>query len=34
METLGALILLVTCVSGFLMLGAPPRSARRRTAAT
>ena len=34
METLGALVLLVTCVSGFLMLGAPPRPARRRTAAT
>jgi len=28
METLGALVLLITCVSGFLMLGAPPRSPR------
>lgn len=28
METLGAMVLLITCVSGFLMLGAPPRRAR------
>jgi hypothetical protein len=28
METLGALLLLVTCVSGFLMIGPPPRPAR------
>jgi hypothetical protein len=30
METLGALVLLITCVSGFLMLGAPPRPAPGR----
>jgi len=30
METLGALVLLITCVSGFLMLGPPPRSAGAR----
>jgi hypothetical protein len=29
METLGAVVLLITCVCGFLLLGPPPRPARR-----
>jgi hypothetical protein len=29
METLGGVVLLITCVCGFLLLGPPPRPARR-----
>jgi len=32
METLGGVVLLITAVCGFLLLGSPPRPARRRSA--